>query len=581
MQFKAGDTIDEKYKVLSILGSGGFGSVYLVNELQLNRTVALKVLTKFSVHDPIHLKRFEREAQILSKMSHPNIVGIHRFAWIEDKAPYLVLENVQGESLRDRLTRESTLRCADAVEIARQTAVALSYAHSNSVTHRDLKPENLLITSDERDGIFVKLIDFGLSKQSRSLSETLTDTGAVFGTPNYMSPEHCLGKELTFQSDIYSLGCILFEMICGAPPFESQNLPETIFKQVSEATPSVASELGSNQVSKKLDKIIATCTSKNPEQRYQDYDSLIEALNDDTLLACKEKLSTKRIPQGITRKRKVPVIGAITLALIALVVGGTALFNFQYSMNGPKRIESLIKSAEQDCPGCSRAALEYLKFEKLQQAGFKTEAREQAFSTLKTLMKSCREKIEANPTTRGYAIDRKDIEILEKISKFLMANTTERAQWSRIHAVVSERSTGDTTDDVLTQIPLANNAVKLRITAILKKGAMNPLLADELIGYCWRLKELGDKEKKQYIDLAGSLVHKYPLERRECEFYISLTDFYIEQGDFQNARKYFSKAESLLKELRQADSDAVGYLDNNLNNSARALRQDKASKSGE
>lgn len=572
MQFNPGDTIDEKYKVLSILGTGGFGSVYLVNEMQLNRTVALKVLTKFSVHDPIHLKRFEREAQILSKMSHPNIVSIHRFGWIEKKAPYLVLENVQGESLRDRLARESALCCSDSVEIARQTAVALNYAHSHSVIHRDLKPENLLIANDERDGAFVKLIDFGLSKQSSSLSETLTDTGSVFGTPNYMSPEHCLGKELTFQSDIYSLGCILFEMICGTPPFESKNLPDTILKQVSHATPSIGAERESNEISNKLNKIIGKCTSKNPTERYSDYESLIQALNDDSLLNCKQKLNRNRAAQSEGIK-KLPITGAIALGVICLIVGGAALFNYQNSMSRSGKAESLVNSAAAECRGCTPSEMEYSKFEKLLQGGFKPEAREYALSALKLILKSSKEKFEASPLNSDNAVDRKDIDRLEKICSFLLTDTRDRLQWSRIHALVSARTGGASSDDVILKIPFARNTVKLKITAALKKGAINEVLADDIVGYCWRLAEIGDKDKKQYIDIASSFVRKYRFVRRECELYLFLTDYYLERGELQTAQEQFTKARSVLKALKQANSDGIGYLDNDFNRRADALKR--------
>lgn len=576
MKFRPGDTIDEKYEVISLLGSGGFGTVYLVKELQLNRTAALKILTRFSQTDEIQLKRFEREAQILSQMNHANIVSVHRFGWLGKEAPYLVLENVQGESLRDRLNREKNLICSEAVEIARQTAVALKYAYGHSVIHRDLKPENLLITSDDRDGIFVKLIDFGLSKQSGSLAETLTDTGAIFGTPNYMSPEHCLGKELTFQSDMYSLACVLYEMICGSPPFESENFPETILKQVSQTTPSLCTE--PTQVSQDLDKLIAKCTNKNPNERFSDYDSLIEALSAETLLRCKEKISIKQTRAGKDNKKVAATQIILWLAAFCLIAGLITWFTFQKNTNKNQTAQDLLKSAQQECRGCSRVELEYLKFQKLHDGGFKLEATECALSALRLLMKSCKEKIEAKPASADLEIGGSEIEKMEKISSFLLSDTTGRLQWSRIYALLTERTKGDSTDDVTLKLRSAYKTLRLRVKATINKGSMNETLADEVVGYCWRLTELKDPNKKYYIDLAESLIQKYKLTRRDCELHLFLTDYYLEQNELKRAKEQFDKAKSLLKELKLAESDGIGYLDNELDRRARALERAQVSK---
>ena len=208
------------YEILTPIGAGGMGEVYRARDLRLGREVAVKVLPDHLARDPDSLARFEREARAVAALAHPNILDIHDFG-NEGGIEYLVTELLQGETLRQRLTG-TPLPWRTAVEIGLAVADGLASAHSHGIVHRDLKPENVFLTFDGR----VKILDFGLARQAPEKSTetsptvaTPTRTGTVMGTVGYMSPEQARGGHADPRSDIFSLGCILYEMTTGRRAF--------------------------------------------------------------------------------------------------------------------------------------------------------------------------------------------------------------------------------------------------------------------------------------------------------------------------------------------------------------------------
>jgi serine/threonine protein kinase len=203
------------YEILASIGAGGMGEVYKARDTRLKRDVALKVLTDSFAADPDRLRRFQLEAQTAGALNHPNILVVYD---IGQEPPYLVSELLDGQTLRERLN-EGKLAVTKAIDIARQTAAGLAAAHGKGVTHRDIKPENLFLTKDGR----VKILDFGLAKvvaAEKASGETVTQTqatdpGAVVGTASYMSPEQVRAQAVDHRSDIFSLGCVLYEMLAG------------------------------------------------------------------------------------------------------------------------------------------------------------------------------------------------------------------------------------------------------------------------------------------------------------------------------------------------------------------------------
>src|SRR5215475_5441540 len=231
-----GRTLDQKYYLESKLGAGGMGTVYRAGRLRIGDRVAVKVLHPDRMADPHAVERFRREAQTAARLMHPNVVTVYDFGVSREGLNYLVMELAEGESLRRLVKRHGRLAETAAAEIIRQVCAALDEAHRQGIVHRDNKPENILVQTIP-GGLQVKLLDFGIAALRDVKAGRLTRTGAVVGTPHYMSPEQCLGEELDGRSDIYSLGIVLFEMLTGVVPFDSPTTTAIVVKHVNDPPP--------------------------------------------------------------------------------------------------------------------------------------------------------------------------------------------------------------------------------------------------------------------------------------------------------------------------------------------------------
>ena len=231
----AGWTIAGKYRVGAKLGTGGMGSVYRATRLMIGDEVAIKILSSNQT-DPRAGERFQREARAAARLKHPNVVAIHDFGTTEEGLQYLVMELVEGDSLRRLIKQQGVIAPATAVEIIRQVCEALDDAHQHNVIHRDIKPDNIIVRSTA-NGWRVKVLDFGIAKLRDDIAGNLTQTGSIVGTPHYMSPEQCLGEELDSQSDIYSLGVVVYEMLTGLVPFNSSTSSAVVIQHVTQSPP--------------------------------------------------------------------------------------------------------------------------------------------------------------------------------------------------------------------------------------------------------------------------------------------------------------------------------------------------------
>jgi serine/threonine protein kinase len=271
--FVPGQVLGGKYKVISLLGQGGMGTVYLVQQVFLNKNLALKTLNKVSVTD-ITLQRFQLEAKAASSLRHPNLVEVHDFGLLDDGQPYLVMDFIQGFSLSDLLKNNGPMSMEDATPIFAQACFGLLAAHEKGIVHRDIKPGNIMLLKNrsyDTDGS-VKVVDFGIAKLTSHETgeiQSLTRTGDVFGSPLYMSPEQCSGGLVDHRSDIYSLGCVLFEMLTGTPPYVGQNALSTMRLHESGALASLKEASMGKQFPDALEHIVAKMLSKSPGQRYQ------------------------------------------------------------------------------------------------------------------------------------------------------------------------------------------------------------------------------------------------------------------------------------------------------------------------
>jgi eukaryotic-like serine/threonine-protein kinase len=275
MTISSGLTIG-KYELGKKLGEGGFGFVFVGRDLSLDREVALKFLHPQHTANPEVLRRFLQEAKSAAKVIHPGIVTVFECGQVSgtgtstDGVAYIAMELLHGESLADRLAHSGRLKPAVAIEMMRQVASALDVAHRAGIVHRDLKPDNIFLVKDPAipGGERVKVLDFGIAKLAQAQgSEVQTQSMAVFGTPRYMSPEQCRSAaHIDHRSDIYTLGCILYELVVGAPPFAGET-GELIAKHQLVEPPTARSILG--DLSEDLDNLISKMLAKDPARRPQ------------------------------------------------------------------------------------------------------------------------------------------------------------------------------------------------------------------------------------------------------------------------------------------------------------------------
>jgi eukaryotic-like serine/threonine-protein kinase len=266
-----GTTLNGRYRLEARIGAGGMSMVYRALDETLQRRVAIKLMNAEVVSDADQLERFRREARAVAQLSHPHIVGVID-AGEDEGRPYIVFEYVEGETLKERIRRQGRLPIPEAVAYAVEIARALGAAHARHIVHRDVKPQNVLI--DEEGS--AKVTDFGIA---RTLEEDgLTADGRVLGTTDYVSPEQALGRPVSGQSDLYSLGIVLYEMLTGQVPFRGENQVAVAMKHVRDAMPDVQAKRP--DVSAALAKVIDTATAKRLEDRYGDDAELIADLED-------------------------------------------------------------------------------------------------------------------------------------------------------------------------------------------------------------------------------------------------------------------------------------------------------------
>ncbi len=261
----AGQTIAGKYRVGAKLGTGGMGSVYCATRLMIGDEVAIKILHSGQT-DPRAGERFQREARAAARLKHPNVVAIHDFGTTEEGLQYLVMELVEGESLRRLIKQQRVIAPATAVEIIRQVCEALDDAHQHKVIHRDIKPDNIIVRSTT-NGWRVKVLDFGIAKLRDDIAGNLTQTGSIVGTPHYMSPEQCLGEELDSRSDIYSLGVVAYEMLTGLVPFNSPSSSAVVVQHVTQSPPPLRSI--NIAISPAIEFVVLNALEKQREARPQ------------------------------------------------------------------------------------------------------------------------------------------------------------------------------------------------------------------------------------------------------------------------------------------------------------------------
>jgi serine/threonine protein kinase len=332
----------ERYRVVGLIARGGMGRVYRAEQLALGREVAIKVLDGARNDESDEFReRFVREAETNAQLTHPNTVQVFDYGVTDDGLPFLVMELLDGRTLRDVMADEAPLSLARVLPILRQVTAALREAHLIGVVHRDLKPSNIFVCApDSATGAeHVKVLDFGLVKRA-AMDLEVTRPGMVLGSPMYMSPEQVQGQPVSPRSDVYALGMVLYQAIAGVTPFDRGSPTEVMMRHVSAPVPPLAARAPTIVVPASVETVLARCLAKDPRDRFASADELMRAL-----LACERELETglaATIEPPPTRPRldrhrarlvaalraPVPrpdpvlvVMGAVTVGLLAVLLG--------------------------------------------------------------------------------------------------------------------------------------------------------------------------------------------------------------------------------------------------------------------
>lgn len=319
--------LEGKYRVDRELGRGGMATVYYAHDLVHDREVAIKVLNP-ELSATIGAERFNREITLASRLNHPHILGFYESGQADDLL-YYVMPFVRGESLRDKIDREGQLGLSDAVRIIKEVAGALGHAHDQNVVHRDVKPENILLLENGH----ALVADFGIARAAtEGDAQKLTQTGMAIGTPVYMSPEQSTGEKVGPAADIYSLGCVLYEMLSGEPPFTGKNAMAIMARHAMETVPAI--RIVRSSVSEEVEEAIFAALEKSPVDRPKTCEEFIEILGtpmgETTMRRAARMTTTRRIPTPIPLpptpwyKKTGTMVGAAAL----LVLGGGAVWKF-------------------------------------------------------------------------------------------------------------------------------------------------------------------------------------------------------------------------------------------------------------
>lgn len=317
--------LGDRYDVGALLGHGGMADVHAGIDTRLSRPVAIKTLRSDLARDRSFQTRFRREAQAAAALNHPNIVSVfdtgeEELPW--GKVPYIVMEYVEGQTLRDVLRNGDRLSTDRAIEITQEVLAALDYSHRQGLIHRDIKPGNIMLTPD---GV-VKVMDFGIARALDDVNTTVTHTSSVIGTAAYLSPEQARGDSTDARSDIYAVGCLLYELLTGRTPFIGDSPVAVAYQHAREdATPPSSITPG---ITSDLDSVVMTALAKNPDNRYQSAAAMsqdLQRIRDGVKVAAAPLLSdrTAMIPSAPRSRSK-----AVNALLIAILIASLGLLGF-------------------------------------------------------------------------------------------------------------------------------------------------------------------------------------------------------------------------------------------------------------
>jgi serine/threonine protein kinase len=334
-----GMQLPRHYKIIEKLGRGAMSVVYRGVYEPLNQPVAVKLLKSHLVSDVQTFKRFQQEAKTAGALEHPHIASVFDFGVTDQGVPYLIMELVLGNSLYGLLREPQPLSLARALRIFVQTADALAYTHERGVIHRDVKPSNMLVTEDDKGLEHAKLVDFGIAKMQEyegNPSLNLTQTGEVFGTPLYVSPEQAMGRPLDPRADIYSLGCVMYETVAGRPPFQAKTAFDVLRLQVQGTASPLNGTRPANEMPPSLVATIERAMSKDPDARQQ---SMAELVHD--LQRCEVELA---IAREAASKGKTPIASLTPTMAFTVMKPPAAMLDAPSNVISQSRLPAAVES---------------------------------------------------------------------------------------------------------------------------------------------------------------------------------------------------------------------------------------------
>ncbi|MGB0645884.1 MAG: serine/threonine protein kinase [Bradymonadia bacterium] len=302
--FMTGQVLGGRYELIEVLGEGGMGVVYRARQTSMDRDVAVKVLSSNFSQNPQMIRRFEKEARVVSKLSHPNTVSVFDYGQSNDVL-FLVMELLEGQTLKAFIKENRPLSPPLAVHLITQIIRSLHQAHQVGIVHRDIKPANVFILNENQTRPFAKVLDFGVAKLTQaSAEETVTQAGGIIGTPKYMAPEQAQDMQTDHRCDLYSVGILLFEMLAGHAPYDGENPLRIMMDHAQAPVPDLPQPLSETTNYGQLPAIVHRCLQKDPRQRFESAEALLNALDDW------EKSSPKRVerpkPTRLSDERPAP-----------------------------------------------------------------------------------------------------------------------------------------------------------------------------------------------------------------------------------------------------------------------------------
>ena len=322
--------LGERYELGAMIGTGGMADVYLAQDVRLNRQVAIKILRSDLARDPSFVTRFNKEALSVAALNHPGIVSVYDSGKEDSPSgamPYIVMEYVEGKTLRELVNKGERFALNRAVEITEGILIALQYSHKNGIIHRDIKPGNIMIT-DNGD---VKVMDFGIARALADTGATMTSTWNIIGTAQYLSPEQATGTQADARSDLYSVGCLLYELLAGRPPFTGDTPVAIAYQHVS------APLLPITEIQESLDPALnaffSIALAKDANERYQSANAMLK----DLKKLIKGEGITTQIPKQMRKEKARNRIAALSIALV-LLVGGVSYFILSPNQSSVTRV---------------------------------------------------------------------------------------------------------------------------------------------------------------------------------------------------------------------------------------------------